>query len=617
MGLDESGTLAALKEHRGTLIDPKIAEYGGRIVKTTGDGVLLEFPSVVDAVRCAVDVQRGMADRNAGIPPDRRLDFRIGINVGDIIIDDGDIFGDGVNVAARLEALADRGGICVSRVVRDQVLDKLNFTFEDLGSQQVKNIARPVDVFRVDFLTDTPQAHGQARRHFRLQHLTGLHHWRKFATGVLAAGVIGIAAWQMWPYLRPSPANAPPPLSIAVIPFTVHGGGTSNEELARALTLDVTAKLGKAKRASVASESRVSSLMGKAMDALAIARELDVRYLVEGELRAVGSQRVITAHVIDAASGANVWSERMEIGPALSDDAHSALVNRLSDRLDKAIYDAEIRRVRTRPMPDNAIDLTLRGDAALYDADNDVQKSLAARRFYDEALRIEPSNLPALKGLAMLLDSLLTEDLGVEPVVFAQRVEELDRITSREVLLDSANPLVWYWRAEALIWLGRLDEALAANAKFQALEPLNPIALAQRSSIMLGADRPEEAVALAARAIATEPFSPVSGLEGVPLRAACESNILLGRFSDAASACERAAARDAWWVEQKSLAAVYAQLGESERANLAKTALLKAKPGYTIDKQKAADPFARNPAYLQRAESTLYAGLRKAGLPDR
>jgi adenylate cyclase len=150
MGLDESGTLAGLKAHRRELIDPKIAEYDGRIVKTAGDGLLLEFASVVDAVRCAVDVQRGMAERNAGVSPEQRIDFRIGINVGDIIIDENDIFGDGVNVAARLQTLAEPGGICVSRVVRDQVLDKLSFAFEDLGAQEVKNIARPVEAYRVD-----------------------------------------------------------------------------------------------------------------------------------------------------------------------------------------------------------------------------------------------------------------------------------------------------------------------------------------------------------------------------------------------------------------------------------------------------------------------------------
>ncbi len=157
MGLDDSDTLARLKAHRRELIDPKIAEFGGRIVKTTGDGLLLEFPSVVEAVRCAVDVQRGMAARNADVPPERRIEFRVGINVGDIIIDGDDIYGDGVNVAARLQALAEPGQICVSKVVRDQVLDKLSFTFEDLGAQQVKNIARPVEAYRVDLGGETPR----------------------------------------------------------------------------------------------------------------------------------------------------------------------------------------------------------------------------------------------------------------------------------------------------------------------------------------------------------------------------------------------------------------------------------------------------------------------------
>src|SRR6266496_2092696 len=165
MGRDESGTLATLKGHRRELIDPKIAEYGGRIVKTTGDGLLLEFPSVVDAVRCAVDVQRGMAERNAGVPAEQRIDFRIGINVGDIIIDGEDIFGDGVNVAARLQTLAEPGGICVSKVVRDQVLDKLSFTFEDLGPHDVKNIARPVEVYRVDLGRSPPQTPSRRRQH--------------------------------------------------------------------------------------------------------------------------------------------------------------------------------------------------------------------------------------------------------------------------------------------------------------------------------------------------------------------------------------------------------------------------------------------------------------------
>jgi class 3 adenylate cyclase len=190
MGRDDSATLASLKAHRRELIDPKIAEYGGRIVKTTGDGLLLEFPSVVDAVRCAVDVQRGMAERNAGVPLAQRIEFRIGINVGDIIIDGDDIFGDGVNVAARLQTLAERGGICVSRMVRDQVLDKLSFAFEDLGSQQVKNIARPVEAYRVDLGSGAQPA---GRR--RWQRLTRAPGWRWLGVGIVVLLIGGTTAW--------------------------------------------------------------------------------------------------------------------------------------------------------------------------------------------------------------------------------------------------------------------------------------------------------------------------------------------------------------------------------------------------------------------------------------
>src|SRR5664279_2055657 len=193
MGVDDSGTLAALKGHRRELIDPKITEHDGRIVKTTGDGLLLEFSSVVDAVRCAVEVQRGMAERNAGVDPDKRLDFRIGINVGDIIIDGDDIFGDGVNVSARLEALADPGGICVSRNVRDQVLDKLSFAFEDLGARQVKNIVRPVDVYRVEFEGAAPQGRGPDRN--RLPGRLRAIPWRWSAVGVFALGLAGTGTW--------------------------------------------------------------------------------------------------------------------------------------------------------------------------------------------------------------------------------------------------------------------------------------------------------------------------------------------------------------------------------------------------------------------------------------
>ena len=198
MGLDDSDSLARLKAIRRDLIDPKIAEYGGRIVKTTGDGLLLEFPSVVEAVCCAVDVQRGMTERNSGVPEERRTEFRVGINVGDIIIDGDDIFGDGVKVAARLQALAVPGEICVSKVVREQVPDKLSFAFEELGAQQVKNIARPVEVYRIreappTAATAQAQRVGDVQRFF--SHITRGARWGWLAGAVAAVVVAGIAGW--------------------------------------------------------------------------------------------------------------------------------------------------------------------------------------------------------------------------------------------------------------------------------------------------------------------------------------------------------------------------------------------------------------------------------------
>ena len=234
MGRDDSATLVGLKAHRRELIDPKIAEYGGRIVKTTGDGLLLEFPSVVDAVRCAVDIQRGMAERNAGVSSEQRIDFRIGINVGDIIIDGDDIFGDGVNVAARLQTLAEPGGIRASRVVRDQVLDKLSFTFEDLGPQEVKNIARPVEVYRIDLGNAALQALSGGRR--RWQRLTKALGWRALGIGIVVLLIGGTTAWyvqslQMTP--RKAGAPIPPAFSIAILPFASSGATAADEVIPR------------------------------------------------------------------------------------------------------------------------------------------------------------------------------------------------------------------------------------------------------------------------------------------------------------------------------------------------------------------------------------------------
>ena len=249
MGQDESGTLTALKAHRREVIDPKIAEYGGRIVKTTGDGLLLEFPSVVEAVRCAVDVERGIAHRNMDVPPERRIEFRVGINVGDIILDGEDIYGDGVNIAARLQALAEPGQICVSKNVRDQVLDKLSFAFEELGAQRVKNIARPIEVYRIldGARGATAQPQGVVGSGGIFSRITRGPRWSWLAAGVATLAIGGVTIW----YVSIQPKTAatlagPPLMSVAVIPFTPASPNAEDEAFAERITQDTTSATGAA-----------------------------------------------------------------------------------------------------------------------------------------------------------------------------------------------------------------------------------------------------------------------------------------------------------------------------------------------------------------------------------
>src|SRR5712691_884585 len=255
MGVDKEGTLAALKAIRRELLDLKIKEHRGRIVKTTGDGVLVEFASVVDAVRCAVEVQRDMAERNADVPAEQRIEFRVCINVGDIISDDNDIYGYGVNVAARLEALTEPGGICVSRVVRDQVRDKLDFAFDDTGEQQVKNIARPVRVYRVG-----PRASGASLGE----------------TPVVAA-----------PALPEKP-------SIAVLPFQNLSGDSEQEYFADGIVEDIITALSRNRAFFVISRNTTFTYKGPAVDVARVARELGVRYVLEGSVRRAGNRVRIT-----------------------------------------------------------------------------------------------------------------------------------------------------------------------------------------------------------------------------------------------------------------------------------------------------------------------------------
>src|SRR5215469_7718933 len=323
MGEDEEGTLAALRAVRRELGDPKITEHRGRIVKTTGDGLLVEFASVVDAVRCAVEVQREMVDRNAAVLAGRRIEFRMGFNVGDIIIEDGDIFGDGVNIAARLEALAEPGGICISAAAHEQVRDKLDFSFEDMGEQQVKNIARPVRTHRI-------------------------------VIGSTARPISAAAAAATEPSLAEKP-------SIAVLPFQNLSGDPEQEYFADGVVEDIITALSRVGLFFVIARNSSFTYKGRAVDIKQVGRDIGVRYVLEGSIRKAAHRVRITCQLIEASTGHHIWADRFE--GALDDifDLQDRITESVVGAITPSLRRAEISRAYAKPTESlDAYDLYLR-----------------------------------------------------------------------------------------------------------------------------------------------------------------------------------------------------------------------------------------------------------------
>jgi adenylate cyclase len=308
IGADEEGTLAALKAHRLELIDPKVERHHGRIVKTTGDGALIEFASVVDAVRCAIDVQRGMAERNTGVPSDERIEFRIGINVGDIVIDGDDILGDGVNIAARLEGLAEPGGVLVSRAVRDQVRDRLDLVWEDLGEHELKNIARPVRVYRVRASVESKAAPA-----------------------------------------RGETLPLPDKPSIAILPFANMSGDPEQEHFADGIAEDIITGLSRLRWLFVIARNSSFTYKGRNVDVRQVGRELGVRYVLEGSVRKGGNRIRITAQLVEAETGNHLWAERYDraLGDvfAIQDEITKSVIGCIGPEL----YTAEHDRLKRKP----------------------------------------------------------------------------------------------------------------------------------------------------------------------------------------------------------------------------------------------------------------------------
>jgi TolB-like protein/Tfp pilus assembly protein PilF len=563
--------------HRRELVDPKIAEHHGRIVKTTGDGMLVEFASVVDAVRCAAELQRAMIDRDAGIADDRRIRFRVGINLGDVIVDNDDIFGDGVNVAARLEALSDPGGLCISRTVRDHIRDKLAYAFADLGEQSVKNIARPVRVYTLH-----PEA----------------------VAGLPAPSVLSIPAISQ-------PAAAPR-LSIVVLPFSNLGNDPEQQYFADGITEDLTTDLSRIPDMFVISRNTAFTYRGKRVDTKQVGRELGVRYVLEGSVRRGGNQVRVNAQLIDTETDAHLWAERFDgdIGDLFA--LQNEITSRIAVALGYELLSAEVARPTERP---DVLDYILRARAA-NEKSPSRDRNAEVIRFYECALALDPRSAEAQSGLAGILANNVLDDMTDTAAADMARAEYLAGQASASA---PRSPGVHWAKGQILRAQRRYVEAIPEYEGVLASNPNSARSLFCLGQCKLFAGLIEETIPLIERAMRLSPRDP---RPGAWYQTIGWVHLLQTRPDEAVSWLERARnvapahpGMRAW------LAAAYALTGEIDRAaaELAEARRLSGDNRYSslarfrsVGRWEA----AAVPKIRALIEATWFAGLRTAGMPE-
>ena len=374
MGADEEGTHERLKTLLRQLVDPKVREHRGRIVKNTGDGMLVEFGSIVDAVRCAAEIQQGMNGCNTGIPEKKRISFRMGINLGDVIVEPDDIFGDGVNIAARLEALAEPGGICISRTVHDHIGERLPYSFEDMGEQRVKNIGRPVHVYRIRLDTE-------------------------------ANAVVTRAA-----HAVPSPLASPDKPSIAVLPFQNMSGDPEQEYFADGMVEEIITALSRIRWLFVIARNSSFTYKGKAVDVKQVGRELGVRYVLEGSVRKSGQRVRITGQLIDTVSGTHLWADRFDGSLENVFELQDKVASSVAGVIEPTLQAAETARSVSRPTVDlSAYDLYLRAFSISISSDKHMPEAI---HLLEQAIERDPHYGPALAWAAFCCFRLCLDGLS-------------------------------------------------------------------------------------------------------------------------------------------------------------------------------------------------------------
>jgi TolB-like protein len=562
MGLDEVGTARILREHRA-VTDALVAKHGGRIVKTTGDGVLLEFPSVVDAVEWAVAVQAVMTERNDGVPADRQMLFRIGINLGDILIEGDDILGDGVNVAARLEGIAEPGGVCLSSSAYDQVRGKVPVEFTDLGEQKLKNIDRPVRAYAVG---PTANAHQSA----------------------------------------PLPSSAPR-LSIVVLPFANIGGDPEQDYFVDGVTESLTTDLSRISGAFVIARNTAFTFKGKAVDVKRLGRELNVRYVLEGSIQRGGNRLRVNVQLIDAETGNHLWAERFDKPVADLFDMQDEIVSRLANTLNAQLTAVEARRAERAPHPD-ATDLGFQG-AAWFNMGRTPENMAQARGFYERALALEPGNVEALVGTAYV-------NFAIGANFFTD--DRIERLTAAEAAVTKAlslapnHPMAHNILGVVQIYTNRAAQGIAECERALALDRNLARAHTNVGIAKFFLGRGEETEAHIEQALRLSPrdtnvyiWSSFIGLAKVWQGANAEALVWLRRSLEANRNHPFA---------HFYLAATLALVGELDEARATAQAGLALNPSFSVRRYRTNTP-SNHPVYLAGRER-VYEGLRLAGVPE-
>jgi len=576
MGTDEEGTHERLKAHLQELVNPKIAEHRGRTVKNTGDGFLAEFPSVVDAVRCAVEVQRGMINREHDAPEERRIRFRIGVNLGDVIVEEHDIFGDGVNVAARLEALAEPGGVCISGTVREHIGDRLSYAFEDIGEQSVKNIARPVRIYAL-----RPEA------------------------------IAGLPA----PNVAPAPLISQPPvaprLSIVVLPFMNLSDDTEQQYFADGITEDLTTDLSRIAHSFVISRNTAFTYRSKPTDTRQIGRELGVRYVLEGSVRRSGSRVRVNAQLIDAETDAHRWADRFDAGTSDLFTLQDEITGRIANALGVELIAAEAARKTNNP---DALDYVLLGRAVL-SKPRTPDTYREAINLFEHALALDPQSVEAQSRLANILAGRVLSGLTASPTVDLVRADEL---IDRALAASPRYAFAHHVRGQVLRAQNRWEEAIPEYEMALALNRNMVLAFTRLGWCKLYAGSINEVIPLVEQAIRLSPRDPGIGgwyyLIGTV-------HLLQSLTDEAIVWLEKArSATPTVPLQRSRLAAAYALRSETERAaaELAEARRLEGGNLFSSIARLKAHPGAWWGVPKVRAlfEATYFAGLRKAGMPE-